>query len=45
MNKNQIKKPQVIQRTQSFLQGHDNHISTIAISKSGKYMASGYTGV
>ena len=31
----------VIQRTQAFLQGHDNHISTLSLSKSGKYLASG----
>jgi len=31
----------VIQRTQSFLQGHDNHISCLSLSKSGKYLASG----
>jgi len=31
----------VIKQTQFFLQGHDNHISTIAISRDGKYLASG----
>ena len=31
----------VISRTQSFLRGHDNLITVIKVSKSGKYIASG----
>ena len=31
----------VLSRQDSFLRGHDNDISTMALSKSGKYLASG----
>jgi hypothetical protein len=31
----------IISRTQQFLQGHDNDISVITVSSSGKYIASG----
>ena len=31
----------IISRSQSFLKGHDNDLSVIALSKSGKYLASG----
>ena len=31
----------IITRTQHFLRGHDNDISVITVSKSGKYIASG----
>ena len=31
----------IISRTQSFLRGHDNLISVITVSPSGKYIASG----
>jgi hypothetical protein len=31
----------IISRTQNFLRGHDNDISVIAVSNSGKYIASG----
>ena len=31
----------IISRTLSFLRGHDNQISVIAVSPSGKYIASG----
>lgn len=31
----------IITRTQTFLRGHDNQISVITVSKSGKYIASG----
>jgi len=31
----------ILQRTQTFLQGHDNQISAITLSASGKYLASG----
>lgn len=31
----------IISRNQSFLKGHDNEITAIAVSKSGKFVASG----
>ena len=31
----------IISRTQNFLRGHDNDISVITVSHSGKYIASG----
>lgn len=31
----------IISRTQNFLRGHDNDISVITVSNSGKYIASG----
>jgi hypothetical protein len=31
----------IISRTQNFLRGHDNDISVITVSSSGKYIASG----
>lgn len=31
----------IISRVQSFLRGHDNDISVMTLSKSGKYLASG----
>jgi len=31
----------IISRIQSFLRGHDNDISVMALSKSGKFLASG----
>ncbi len=31
----------IISRTQQFLRGHDNDISVITVSSSGKYIASG----
>jgi len=31
----------IITRSQAFLRGHDNEISVITVSKSGKYIASG----
>ena len=31
----------IISRTQQFLRGHDNDISVIQVSKTGKYIASG----
>lgn len=31
----------IINRKQSFLRGHDNEITVLAVSASGKYMASG----
>ena len=31
----------IISRVQSFLRGHDNDISVMALSKSGKYLSSG----
>jgi hypothetical protein len=31
----------IISRTQQFLRGHDNDISVITVSNTGKYIASG----
>ena len=31
----------IISRTQTFLRGHDNEITSLAVSKSGKYLVSG----
>jgi cilia- and flagella-associated protein 52 len=31
----------IVQRTQTFLRGHDNEITTLAVSPNGKYIASG----
>jgi cilia- and flagella-associated protein 52 len=31
----------IISRTQEFLRGHDNNISVLQVSSSGKYIASG----
>lgn len=31
----------IISRTQTFLKGHDNEITSLCVSKSGKYVASG----
>lgn len=31
----------IISRTQTFLRGHDNEITVVRVSKSGKYIASG----
>lgn len=33
----------IVQRTQSFLQGHDNDVNTLTVSNSGTLMASGST--
>jgi cilia- and flagella-associated protein 52 len=31
----------VVQRTQTYLRGHDNDITVVAVSPSGKYIATG----
>ena len=38
---NQIVVRHIISRLQTFLKGHDNDISAISVSQSGKFLASG----